>query len=155
MNGVPTFMFRMGNERSSNIVEATVRVALIRTEHTDEGVRFYRFYDLPLERNRAPALTRSFMVLHKLDANSMLHGATPESLAKDEVELTVSITGVDESTGQTLHAQHTYLDGAVIWGARHADLLSDRPDGGLRLNLAHFDEIVGTKPTPDFPYPRL
>src|SRR5262249_18406300 len=26
MNGMPTLMFRMGNERSSNIVEATVRV---------------------------------------------------------------------------------------------------------------------------------
>jgi inward rectifier potassium channel len=154
MNGVPTLMIRMGNERSSNIVEATVRVTMARTEHTEEGVRMYRFYDLPLERERAPALSRSFSVLHRLAEGSRLLGATPESLARDEVELTVSVIGVDEATGQTLHARHTYLDAAVRWGARHADLLFDRPDGGLRLDLAHFDELVATKPTSAFPYPR-
>src|SRR5207248_2904032 len=37
MNGVPTLMLRCGNERSNQIVEARVRLAMVRTEHTEEG----------------------------------------------------------------------------------------------------------------------
>ncbi len=44
MDGVPTLMLRVGNERTSAIIEALVRVVLIRTEHTDEGKLFYRMY---------------------------------------------------------------------------------------------------------------
>jgi inward rectifier potassium channel len=154
MNGMPTLMFRLGNERSSSIVDATVRVIFTRTEHTAEGVKMYRLYDLPLERDRAHALSRSFTVLHRIGPGSLLHGATPESIARDEVELTVTVSGVDEATGQMMHARHTYLDPQVRWGARHADLLSDRPDGGLRLDLGPFDVLIPTEPTADFPYPR-
>ena len=155
LNGAPTLMFRLGNERSSRIVEATVRVTLTRTEYTDEGVRMYRLYDLELVRERAPTLSRSWTVLHRVVEGSLLFGASPESIQRDEVELSVVVMGMDEATGQTLHAHYTYLDGAVRWGARHADMLGDRPDGGLRLDLTHFDELVPTKPTSTFPYPRV
>jgi inward rectifier potassium channel len=155
MDGVPTLMIRLGNERQSRIVDAQVRLTLVRTEHTAEGVRMYRSYDLALDRQRALALSRSWTVLHKLVEGSLLLGASPESLARDEVELTISVIGLDEATGQTLHAYHTYLDGAVRFGARHADLLFDRPDGGLRMELSHFDEVVATQPTSAFPYPRV
>lgn len=37
-NGVPMLMFRLGNERASQLIEATVRVVLVRTERTAEGV---------------------------------------------------------------------------------------------------------------------
>jgi inward rectifier potassium channel len=154
LNGVPTLMFRLGNERSSNIVDATVRVVLTRTEHTAEGVKMYRMYDLPLERERAIALSRSWTVLHRLVPGTMLSGATPETLARDEVELTVTVGGIDEATGQALHARRTYLDPEVRWGVRHADLLTERADGGLRLDLGPFDDLVATAPTADFPYPR-
>jgi hypothetical protein len=33
-------------------------------------------------------------------------------------------------------------------------MLSERADGGLRLDMAHFDGIVATVPTAAFPYPR-
>src|SRR6187402_996158 len=40
-DGVPTLMFRLGNERASQVLEATVRVVLLRTETTAEGVTYY------------------------------------------------------------------------------------------------------------------
>ena len=48
MDGVPTLMLRLGNERSNRIIEAVVRVAMTRTERTAEGMLFYRMYDLAL-----------------------------------------------------------------------------------------------------------
>ena len=88
MDGLPTLMFRLGNERSNQIVEAQLRVTLVRAEHTKEGTLFYRMYDLKLARERSQAFSRSWTALHVVDQRSPLFGATPESLAKEEVELT-------------------------------------------------------------------
>jgi inward rectifier potassium channel len=149
----PTLMFRVGNERASQIIEATVRVVLVRTERTAEGVVYYRMRDLALARDRSPALSRSWTVLHRIDTSSPLYGATPESLARDEVEFIVTIVGIDELSAQSQHARHTYDHSLVRWGARHADMLSERGDGGLRLDMHQFNCIVPTAPTPTFPYP--
>jgi inward rectifier potassium channel len=152
-DGVPTLMFRLGNERDSRLIEAVLRVVMIRTEKTREGVTYYRMYDLQLERDRSPALARSWTVLHKLQPSSPLHGVTPESLARDEVEMTLTLVGLDEVSAQALHAQRRYLADEVRFGMRHADMLSERGDGGLQLDMGRFHELVETAPTEDFPYP--
>ena len=152
-NGVPTLMFRLGNERASQIVEATVRVVMLRTEHTSEGVVYYRMHDLELERSRSPFISRAWIVMHRIDESSPLHGSTPETLVRDEVELILTVVGIDETSAQNLSARYRYTHAQVRWGARHADLLSERPDGGLRIHMSEFHRTVRTDPTPTFPYP--
>jgi inward rectifier potassium channel len=153
VNGVPTVMFRVGHERSSPIVDVTTRVILTRTEHTIEGVLMYRSYDLKLERDHAAALSRTWMIMHCITPESPLCGATPESFAKDEIELMVTLSGTDETSGQLLHARRRYLDTEVRWGARHADMVSEGPNGLFVLDMECFDHVVPTTPTPTFPYP--
>lgn len=154
-DGVPMLMFRLGNERASQVIEATVRVVLVRSEYTVEGVLYYRLRDLVLERDRSPALSRAWLVMHRIDESSPLFGATPESLARDEIEFMLTVVGIDETSAQNIHARHTY-DGVqhVRWGARHADLLSSKPDGQLQLDVRKFHELIPTMPTPTFPFPR-
>jgi len=151
-DGVPTLQFRIGNERESRLLEAVIRVVVLRTEVTVEGVKLYRMYDLKLERDRSPALARSWTVLHKIDKTSLLRGATPESMAKDEIEFVLTLQGTDELSVQQLHAQKRYDAKDIRWGARHADMLSERPDGKLRIDMRRFHELVPTKPTDEFPY---
>ncbi len=153
-DGVPTLMFRIGNERASQVIEATVRVVLLRTERTREGVVYYRMRDLKLERDHSPAIMRSWTVMHTVDETSPLHGATPETLVRDEVELLVTVSGIDETSAQSLHARYTYGHERIRWGARHADMLSELPDGRLQLDMGEFHRVVPTAPTPSFPYPR-
>ncbi|HXC52997.1 MAG TPA: ion channel [Candidatus Limnocylindrales bacterium] len=152
-NGAPMLMFRLGNERASQILEATVRVVMLRTERTAEGVTYYRMRDLVLERDRSPALSRSWTVMHPIDQSSPLYGATPETLVRDEVELMLTVVGIDETSLQNLHARYTYQADEVTWGARHADMLSEKADGSLQLDMGEFDRLVATVPTPEFPYP--
>jgi inward rectifier potassium channel len=155
MNGVPTLAVRLGNERGNFIVEAHVRVSLIRTEHTAEGVLWYRMIDIPLARDRTPAMTRSWNILHVIDEKSPLFGATPESIAKDEVELIVSIMGVDETSMQPVHARKRYFDKDIMFGARHADMVSMAPDGKrIVVDVHKFHDVVATEASPDFPFPR-
>ena len=152
MNGVPTLMLRLGNERKSRVVEAQVRLAVVRTEHTREGETFYRMLDLPLARERFPSLARSWTVLHEITPTSPLFGLTPEDFAQQEFEFTISLLGIDETSLQPVYAAHTYFDNEVRWGMRPADMLSETSEGDFVVDVRHFDALVATPPAPDFPY---
>src|SRR5947199_3576869 len=103
-NGVlPTKNMRIVNERASLLLEPVVRLVMIRTEKNQEGVTYYRMYDVPLERDRSPALSRSWTVLHHITDDSPLLGATPDSTVRDEVELILTLSGTDELSAQLLH----------------------------------------------------
>lgn len=151
-NKVPTLSFRVGNDRSSTIVDATLRVALVRTERTEEGVLFYKMYDLKLVRDRSPAVSRSWNVMHTIDEESPLFGYDPEKLAACEAELIVTVVGTDDTSLQPVHGRHRYLHTDVVFGARHADILSELPDGRIQLDIRRFHDLEPTQKTADFPY---
>jgi inward rectifier potassium channel len=153
MNGIPTLMFRIGNQRRNQIIDAHITVVMVRTEKTDDAGTFYRMLDLKLQRARALSLSRSWSVLHTLDRDSPLYGETPESLAAKEVELQVLVLGIDDILMQTVHGQHRYFAKQILWGARHADVLSENPEGDLVLDLRKFHDVEPTRPTEAFPYP--
>ncbi|HEY3668852.1 MAG TPA: ion channel [Polyangiaceae bacterium] len=152
MNGVPTMMFRLGNERGNQIVEAQLHVVLLRTERTSEGMTFYKMVDLPLVRERSQAFTRSWTAMHSITKDSPLYGMTDEAMAKEELEFVVSLVGTDDTSLQPVHARRHYGYQEVIWGARHADVLTELPDGSLVLDLRKFHDTVPTQATPEFPY---
>jgi inward rectifier potassium channel len=153
-NGVPTLKIRVGNERRSRVIDARIRVTLTRLERTKEGVSLWRMLDLPLQRENMPNLSRSWTVFHLVTENSPLFEATPESLAAGEAEIAILVLGVDETSSQTLHAQTRYDHKEIVWGARHADVLSDLPDGRIQVDMNRFHVVVPTEPEPGFPYPR-
>jgi inward rectifier potassium channel len=153
VNGVPTLMFRLGNQRGNQIVNAEITLVLVRTERTTEGETFYRMLDLKPSRARALSLSRSWNVLHPIDAQSPLTGETPASVAEKEVELQVMVIGTDDISMQTVHAAHRYFAKDIVWGARMADVLTETPDGHLQLDLTRFHDVEPTAPAPGFPYP--
>jgi inward rectifier potassium channel len=154
MDGVPTLMLRVGNERGNQILEATIRLSIIVRETTKEGSTFYRMYDLRLTRDRSPAISRSWNVMHPIAADSPLFGATPESIARDEIELIATVVGVDDTSLQPVHARHRYEANDILWGARHADILSEDDKGNVILDIRRFHDTVATQPIEGFPYPR-
>jgi inward rectifier potassium channel len=152
MNGVPTLMFRIGNERSNHIVDAKIRVCLVRTELTHEGKTFYRMEDLKLSRDRALSLSRSWSVMHLLDELSPLRDSTPEVMAAKDAELQILVVGLDDTSMQPVHARHQYSAADIVWGARLVDVISERMDGAIVLDLKKFHDIESTPATADFPY---
>ena len=141
-DGVPTLAFRIGNDRSNAIFEARVTLIVIRTEKTKEGVMLYRMYDAKLVRQHTPALERSFTVMHRLTEDSPLYGATPESCIENEVELAVSVVGTDDVSLQPVYARHTYYPKDVRWNARLGDILRERPDGKIEVDVRKFHDVV-------------
>lgn len=141
-DGRPTLRLRIGNQRGNSIVEAHLRVVFSRTHVTREGETFYPQTDLTLVREHAPALSRAWTVMHVIDEQSPLYGATATSLAAIEAELSVSVTGVDATTAQTGNARTLYDASAIRWGVRPADITAERPDGTFVVDLDQFDRVV-------------
>ena len=152
MDGVPTLMFRVANERGNHVADAQMRVAVMRQETSSEGHGMLRMRDLILARDRSPAFQRTWAAMHTIDEKSPLHGKTPKDLAADQTEIIVTLTGIDETTGQTIQARHAYLDDEIRWGARHKDVLGRNDEGKLRLDYSRFHDTEPTKPTEAFPY---
>src|SRR5258708_3685662 len=141
-NEVPTLAIRLANTRGNYILEAQVRVTLTRAETSKEGVFSYRMYDLRLLRDRSPALGRSWQVLHIISEDSPLHGVTLESLRKQDVELIVTVTGIDGPSAQTVYGRHRYLPEQVRFCYRYADMLKPKPDGRLDLDYAQLHAVI-------------
>lgn len=108
-DGVPTLMFRAANQRRNQILEAQMRVRLMRDEVSIEGQFMRRVYDLRLLRSQNPMFSLSWTAMHPIDEQSPLYGVTPELLDQAETSLVVTLSGLDETVSQTIYARHTYV----------------------------------------------
>ncbi|TMA26111.1 MAG: ATP-sensitive inward rectifier potassium channel 10, partial [Deltaproteobacteria bacterium] len=107
-----------------------------------EGVPSYRMYDLTLTRNWSPALGRSWQVLHPIGPDSPLHGATEESVRGQDMEIMVSVSGLDGTSSQNIQGNWRYLPEGIKFGFRYADMLSAKPDGRIQLDFSRLHEIT-------------
>ncbi len=139
-NGVPTLMVRMGNQRVSQIIQAEVTMTLVRNERTDEGAFMRRFYDLALERGRTPIFAMSFQAMHRINESSPLFGATPDTLMAMEAEILVTVTGLEETMAQTVHARASFLPDEVLFNHRYVDIFGTTDDGRRAVDYRRFHD---------------
>jgi len=145
-NGIPTLSFRLANERRNQILEAQVSVTLVRDERTAEGEWMRRLYDLQLARQRSPIFAMTFTVMHPIDPASPLWNATPSSLAEQAMEIVVTVSGIDETISQAVHARTSYLAHEVLWGRRFADAFTQTQDGRLAIDYRRFHDTEPIQP---------
>ena len=139
--GVPSLQFRLANERGNRIVEATLRVAVLRTEVTAEGVKLRRILDLTMMRERTAIFALTWTAIHAIDAQSPLSGLTARDLEEQGIELVATVTGLDETFAQTIHARHLYRWDDLRYGARFVDIISELPDGRREIDYLRFHDI--------------
>lgn len=150
-NGVPTLSIRLGNERWSQILAAEVRVSLLRYEQTAEGVLFRRFYDLELARSRTPAFALTFTVMHHINETSPLFGCTAQTMADDDAECLITVTGLEETTSQTVHARHSYGPEDIRWNHRYRDVFAQDGSGRRYIDYGWFHHTQPAVPDPARP----
>lgn len=139
-NGRPTLTFRLANQRRNQILQAEVAVTLVRDEQTQEGPLIRRFYDLKLARYRSPVFALTFSIMHEIDRDSPLHGASAASLEADNTELVVTASGIDETIAQRVHARTSYLPHEILWGHRLVDVIGWTEDGGRVIDYRRFHD---------------
>ncbi|NET32663.1 MAG: ATP-sensitive inward rectifier potassium channel 10 [Cyanothece sp. SIO1E1] len=139
----PTLMFRIANQRNNWIVEAQVRVSvLLPAELTPEGHSMRRLCDLKLIRAQTPVLALTWTVMHTIDETSPLYGIDAATFAQWDSQVIVSLTGLDETLSQTIHARYVYLPEQLAWNMRFVDVLSTAPNGNRVIDYNHFHDVM-------------
>jgi inward rectifier potassium channel len=141
-DGVPSLQFRMANLRANRIVDASARVVFARQEKTLEGEEMRRFYDLKLQRDRSSLFIYSWTAIHPITEDSPINGVSREAMEAAGAEIIVSVTGLDETFAQTIHARHAYRPDDLLWDHRFVDILARGPNGLMSIDYTHFDDVT-------------
>jgi inward rectifier potassium channel len=142
-DGVPHLMFRMANSRHNTIIEAQLRIALLLEEVSREGQVLRRPYELPLVRDRNSTFALSWTAMHPIDEKSPFFGTDARArLREQKAELYLSLTGVDETSAQTILARYSYALDDIVDDAYFADVLTVHPDGTRVIDYGKFHDVV-------------
>ena len=149
LDGIPTLMFRVGNARGNEVVDASIQVSVVIDEMSDEGHHMKRLYDLELVRNHSPVFMLSLTVMHRITEDSPLHGIDwkdPGGL----MMFVATLMGHDGTYNQTIHARHNYYPEDVREQHQFVDIVEQLKDGRLLLDFDKFhltvpvDEAAGS-----------
>ena len=139
--GGTALMFRIVNERSSQLTDMQATVVLSRMERQG-GDRMRKFHDLALTRQRVVFLPLHWVVVHPIAEGSPLHGVTPEEFAAADSEVLILLTAMDETFFQTVHVRSSYKPDEIAWGVRYADMfLPESPDGRVGIDVRKLHDL--------------
>jgi inward rectifier potassium channel len=83
----------------------------------------------------------AWVVEHPIDAGSPLFGKTQAELATEDIEIIVTLTGLDETMNQTIHARASYTIEDLQWNDLFEDMLTRDPEDNLVLYLERLDTL--------------
>jgi inward rectifier potassium channel len=140
-DGVESLIFRIGNERLNQIVEARVGVVLIIDETTKEGESYRSLYDLKLERDQTPLFTFTWTVVHPMNSDSPINGYNADDFLAHNAEILVTVSGIDDTFSQTIHSRYSYLPGDILWNHRFIDILK-RTDKTFFIDMDNIHTVL-------------
>jgi len=141
-DGVPSLLFRMANERGNQIAEAQAHLVLLRTERTPEGEEVRRVHDLRLRRSQSAFFAFTWLVVHPITPDSPLFGETSATMQEKDLDLVASMTGLDETLSQAVHARHAWTPDQILWNHHFADVVAVLPDGRRAIDYRKFHEVA-------------
>ncbi|NDC41007.1 MAG: hypothetical protein EBZ77_05575 [Chitinophagia bacterium] len=132
---------RVANERLNQVLEARLGATLIKDVVTAEGERYRDLFDLKLERDYSPLFALSLTVVHPITPDSPIHGMSEADLRNANAEILVSLSGMDETFSQQIHARRSYTADEMVWDRSFEDMLSRTEDGYLLVDLSKIDDL--------------
>ncbi|XP_067934969.1 G protein-activated inward rectifier potassium channel 3-like isoform X2 [Watersipora subatra] len=146
-DGALCLMFRIGDMRSSHLIEAHVRGMVVRRRVTREGEV------LPLDHQDVNfgfdngtdrlLIIWPVIVIHKIDKLSPFWRMSKADLDRENFELIIVLEGTIESTGMTTQARTSYLPGEILWGQRLERLVTfQKDDGEYQVDYSRFENTV-------------
>jgi len=136
------FMFRIVNQRRTQIVDMQARVLLARRKQGASGSE-REFIPLKLERAGVDLFPLSWTIVHPIDADSPLRDyRRAEDLVSCESEFLVLLNGFDETVSQNVHTRSSYRGSEVVWGARFRNMFNPpEPDGSISIDVKKIHDV--------------
>lgn len=141
-NGKPVLTFRAANKRNTQIVDAQISVTLVFNEVNEEGIFMRRLQDLKLTRQRTPLFALVWNVYHEINEESPLYGLSKQDLVEKQMSLIITLYGIDDSLGLTLHTRYAYRSNDFLFYQRFADITKAKPDGTRMMDYSVFHDYL-------------
>ncbi|MCP4500864.1 MAG: hypothetical protein GY822_12960 [Deltaproteobacteria bacterium] len=141
-HGFDTLMFRVGNARGNEVIDAAISVTALFDDLSPEGHHMRKLVDLKLVRDRSPIFTLSWTVMHEIDDESPLKNVDLKGSDGSLVSIIVSMTGHDGTYGQTTYARKVYGVEDVHQGKRFVDVIHQLEDGRFLMDYTVFHELI-------------
>ncbi len=138
--GGRALMFRLANERSSQLTEVQAVVSLSRLEPSPAGP-IRRFHELRLDRPKVVFLPLHWVVVHPIDERSPLHGVGEPELRASQAEVLVLLSGMDETFSQVVHVRTSYRAEEIVWGARFVDMFLRGEEGLIGVDMRRLHDV--------------
>jgi inward rectifier potassium channel len=140
--GKRALLARMANARANSVMNAEVTLTVMYDEVTPEGIRYRRLEDLPLERGSTPVFILTMTVAHIIEPGGRADQLL-SCLQKQEkdVEFLLSVRGVDETLGQTIHDMCVFDAKAIVYDRQFEDVISEAPSGAVVIDFAKFQGL--------------
>jgi inward rectifier potassium channel len=139
-DGQRSLLFRLANERGTQIVDAQITVTLNRVESTGDGGSVRRYHDLRLTRSKNPNFIFAWTVVHPIDEDSPLFNLTTQQLIEQDTVIGVSVVGIDEVFNQTVYTRYSYGPVDLRWGHDFLPILGRSPEGRRIIDYTHFHD---------------
>ena len=143
---IQALMFRIINERSSELIDLNVDITLSRIETLADGKKTRKYYPLKLERDHVNLLPISWTVVHPIVADSPLYGQTTNDLQIADAEILIFVRAIDETFFQPVHLRYSYRFTEIIWNAKFRPMFDIGPSAGkpLRIDVKniHLYELI-------------
>lgn len=131
-------MFRIANERSSELIEVEVQLIY---SFIDEEAQRRRYTRLALELDKVNFLSLSWTVVHPISGESPLEGMNAVEMERKDAEFLILLKGFDESFSQTVYARHSYKYQEVKFGEKFVSII-DFAEESVHLSLERMDETT-------------
>ena len=128
-NGKPTLMVRIGNGRSSVLMDGTAKLNVFFLDTTAEGRLIRHAQELRLERAHMPVFTIFWTLMHVLDERSPLHGYDSARAIKTDARVFATLEARDPTLATVVHDVRYYAPQDIRFGMRYADTVSFGRDG--------------------------
>uniref|UniRef100_A0A4W4H146 ATP-sensitive inward rectifier potassium channel 14 n=1 Tax=Electrophorus electricus TaxID=8005 RepID=A0A4W4H146_ELEEL len=145
-------MWRVGNLRKSQLVEAHVRAQLLKPRLTPEG-EFLPLEQVDINVGFDTGTDRIFLVspvtiVHKIDEESPFFEMDRQTLESDEeLEVVVVLEGMVEATAMTTQCRSSYLASEIRWGHRFEPVLFEKKNS-YQVDYSYFNRTYEVPDTP-------
>ena len=135
-------MFRMVNQRTSQLIDVEVQVTFSWVEPTETGMLTRRFQSLTLERSKVMLFPLNFTIVHPITPESLLYGKTLEDMRTMNAEFLIFVKAHDVSFGQQVQSTTSYQSQDMSWAKKFVPMYSADEKEGTILDLEKISDVI-------------
>ncbi|MCB0400924.1 MAG: K+ channel, inward rectifier [Flavobacteriales bacterium] len=127
-------MARVANPKNSQLINAEAKMIFSQVMD-DQGAPTRSFYTLDLELNHIALFVSSWTIVHPINEDSPLSGATVADLKARNAELILLINAYDETYNQPIHVRTSYKPEEILEKVKFTRILGHNEHGQSTISL--------------------